>query len=74
MLDGGREALMMAQALPTYFEWHHSRSARVYHDRLVDGRALRTVELGGNRRPSIDPQLMLLQSRALQSCGTEIRT
>jgi len=67
--DGGPRSVDDGAALPDVFRWHHSRRARVYHDRLLTGGALRTVELGGSAAHLSTPQLMLLQSRALQSCG-----
>jgi len=67
--DGGREALMMAQRFPTYFDGIIAGAPAYTMTRLLTGGALRTVELGGNPAHMSAPQLMLLQSRALQSCG-----
>src|SRR5882724_1941362 len=67
--DGGREALMMAQRYPTYFDGIIAGAPAYTMTRLLTGGALRTVELGGNAAHLSTPQLMLLQSRALQSCG-----
>jgi pimeloyl-ACP methyl ester carboxylesterase len=67
--DGGREALMMAQRYPTYFDGIIAGAPAYTMTRLLTGGALRTVELGGNAAHMSTPQLMLLQSRALQSCG-----
>jgi pimeloyl-ACP methyl ester carboxylesterase len=68
--DGGREALMMAQRYPSYFDGIIAGAPAYTMTRLLTGGALRTVELGGNAAHLTTPQLMLLQSRALQSCGT----
>jgi len=67
--DGGREALMMAQRYPTYFDGIIAGAPAYTMTRLLTGGALRTVELGGSAVHLSAPQLMLLQSRALQSCG-----
>jgi pimeloyl-ACP methyl ester carboxylesterase len=67
--DGGREALMMAQRYPTYFDGIIAGAPAYTMTRLLTGGALRTVELGGSAAHLSTPQLMLLQSRALQSCG-----
>ena len=67
--DGGREALMMAQRYPTVFDGIIAGAPAYTMTRLLTGGALRTVELGGSAAHLSTPQLMLLQSRALQSCG-----
>jgi len=67
--DGGREALMMAQRYPTYFDGIIAGAPAYTMTRLLTGGALRTAELGGVAAHLSTPQLMLLQSRALQSCG-----
>jgi pimeloyl-ACP methyl ester carboxylesterase len=67
--DGGREALMMAQRYPTYFDGIIAGAPAYTMTRLLTGGALRTVELGGSAAHLSTPQLMLLQNRALQSCG-----
>ena len=67
--DGGREALMMAQRYPTYFDGIIAGAPAYTMTRLLTGGALRTVELGGSAAHLSTPQLMLLQGRALQSCG-----
>src|SRR5450631_885187 len=67
--DGGREALMMAQRYPTYFDGIIAGAPAYSMTRLLTGGAVRTVELGGTTAHLPTPQLMLLQSRALQSCG-----
>jgi feruloyl esterase len=68
--DGGREALMMAQRYPSYFDGIIAGAPAYSMTRLLTGGALRTAELGGNAAHLTAAQLMLLQSRALQSCGT----
>jgi feruloyl esterase len=67
--DGGREALMMAQRYPTYFDGIIAGAPAYSMTRLLTGGALRTVELGGAAAHLSTRQLLLLQSRALQSCG-----
>ena len=67
--DGGREALMMAQRYPSYFDGIIAGAPAYTMTRLLTGGALRTLELGGNAAHLTTPQLMLLQSRALQTCG-----
>jgi pimeloyl-ACP methyl ester carboxylesterase len=66
--DGGREALMMAQRFPTYFDGIIAGAPAFAMTRLLTGGALRSAELGGAVRLSA-PQLALLQHYALQSCG-----
>ena len=67
--DGGREALMMAQRFPTYFDGIVAGAPAYAMTRLLTGGALRNVELGGTIAHFSSPQLALLQSRALRSCG-----
>jgi pimeloyl-ACP methyl ester carboxylesterase len=67
--DGGREALMMAQRYPTYFDGIIAGAPAYTMTRLLTGGALRAVELGGNSAHLSTAQLMLLQNRSLQSCG-----
>jgi pimeloyl-ACP methyl ester carboxylesterase len=66
--DGGREALMMAQRFPAYFDGIIAGAPAFAMTRLLTGGALRSVELGGAIRLSA-PQLALLQHYALQTCG-----
>ena len=67
--DGGREALMMAQRFPTYFDGIVAGAPAYAMSRLLTGGALRNVELGGTVAHLAAPQLALLQSQALRSCG-----
>src|SRR6202789_2160025 len=67
--DGGREALMMAQRFPTYFDGTVAGAPAYAMTRLLTGGALRNVELGGTIAHFSSPQLALLQSQALRSCG-----
>jgi pimeloyl-ACP methyl ester carboxylesterase len=67
--DGGREALMMAQRFPTYFDGIVAGAPAYAMTRLLTGGALRSVELGGTVAHLPAPQLALLQSQALRSCG-----
>jgi Tannase and feruloyl esterase len=68
--DGGREALMMAQRFPTYFDGIIAGAPAYAMTRLLTGGALRVGELGGTIAHFSSPQLSLLQHQALQSCGT----
>jgi len=66
--DGGREALMMAQRFPTYFDGIIAGAPASAMTRLLTGGALRSAELGGAvHLPA--PKLALLQRYALQTCG-----
>ncbi len=67
--DGGREALMMAQRFPTYFDGIIAGAPAFAMTRLLTGGALRSSELGGAFGHLSAAQLALLQRRALQSCG-----
>ena len=67
--DGGREALMMAQRFPTYFDGIIAGAPAYTMTRLLTGGALRYAELTGAAGHLSAPQLALLQRRALQSCG-----
>jgi pimeloyl-ACP methyl ester carboxylesterase len=67
--DGGREALMMAQRFPTYFDGIIAGAPAYTMTRLLTGGALRYAELTGAAGHLSAPQLKLLQRRALQSCG-----
>jgi hypothetical protein len=68
--DGGREALMMAQRFPTYFDGIIAGAPAYTMTRLLTGGALRVADLGGTITHFSSPQLLLLQRQALQSCGT----
>lgn len=67
--DGGREALMMAQRYPTFFDGIIAGAPAYSMTKLLSGGALRTAELGGAIGHLSAPQLMVLQNHALQSCG-----
>jgi pimeloyl-ACP methyl ester carboxylesterase len=67
--DGGREALMMAQRFPTYFDGIIAGAPAYAMTRLLTGGALRDGDLGGSIAHFSSPQLALLQHQALQSCG-----
>jgi feruloyl esterase len=67
--DGGREALMMAQRFPAYFDGIIAGAPAFAWTRLMTGAAVRTNELGGALSFFPPPQLALLQHQALQSCG-----
>lgn len=60
---------MMAQRYPTYFDGIIAGAPAYAMTRLLTGGAVRTVELGGSAAHLSTAQLMLLQSRALQTCG-----
>jgi hypothetical protein len=68
--DGGREALMMAQRFPTYFNGIIAGAPAYAMTRLLTGGALRTIELGGAAAHMSSAQLALLQNHVLQSCGS----
>ncbi len=67
--DGGREALMMAQRDPTYFDGIVAGAPASSWTRLMASGALRGAELGNHPAHLSEPQLSLLQHQALQSCG-----
>ena len=67
--DGGREALMMAQRYPTYFDGILAGAPASSWTRLMASGALRSTELGGQPASFSKPQLALLQHEALQACG-----
>ncbi|MDB6082319.1 MAG: Tannase/feruloyl esterase family alpha/beta hydrolase [Gammaproteobacteria bacterium] len=67
--DGGREALMMAQRFPTFFDGIIAGAPAFAMTRLLTGGALRSAELGGVIGHLSASHLALLQHHALQSCG-----
>jgi pimeloyl-ACP methyl ester carboxylesterase len=67
--DGGREALMMAERFPTYFDGIIAGAPASAMTRLLTGGALRSIDLGSGIGRLSAAQLALLQSRALQICG-----
>ncbi len=71
--DGGREALMMAQRFPTYFDGIIAGAPAYAMTRLLSGGALRSAEMGGPAGHLAAAQLALLQQHALQSCGNGAR-
>jgi pimeloyl-ACP methyl ester carboxylesterase len=68
--DGGREALMMAQRFPAYFDGIIAGAPAYTMTRLLTGGALRIADLGGSSAHFSSPQLLALQHQALQSCGS----
>ena len=67
--DGGREALMLAQRFPTYFDGIIAGAPAHAMTRLFTGGALRSTDLGAADGHLAAPQLALLQRQALQHCG-----
>ena len=67
--DGGREALMMAQRFPAYFDGIIAGAPAYSMTRLLTSGALLQPDLRDPAGHLGAPQLMLLQTRALQSCG-----
>ncbi len=67
--DGGREALMMAQRFPVYFDGIVAGAPAYAMTRLLSSAALRRAQLVGGVAHLTTSQLGLLQDRALQTCG-----
>jgi len=67
--DGGREALMMAQRFPTYFDGIVAGAPAYAMTRLFTGGALLEKDLRASGARLNEPQLHLLQNLALQSCA-----
>jgi feruloyl esterase len=67
--DGGREALMMAQRFPTYFDGIVAGAPAYSMTRLLTGGAMRAASLGAEPDRWSTAQLELLQHAALQRCG-----
>lgn len=67
--DGGREALMMAQRFPAYFDGIIAGAPAYAMTRLLTGAAVRERELGGTAAHFSAQQLALLQHQALQACA-----
>lgn len=67
--DGGREALMMAQRFPGYFDGVVAGAAATAMTRLFTGGAVRGARLLKSGVTLSPGKLALLQSRALDSCG-----
>src|SRR6202000_141078 len=72
--DGGREALMMAERFPTYFDGIVAGAPAYTMTRLLTGGALRNSEFGGAAGHMSAPQLKLLQQHEWQSCGNNNAT
>ena len=71
--DGGREALMMAQRFPTYFDGIIAGAPAYTMTRLSTGGAMRALELDAAPGRLPPAKLTLLQSHALQTCGSGAR-
>jgi feruloyl esterase len=67
--DGGREALMMAERYPTYFDGIVAGAPAYSMTRLFTSGALRYRDLDGAAARFTPPQLDLLQHQALQACA-----
>jgi len=66
--DGGREALMMAQRFPTYFDGIIAGAPAYPMTRLFTGGALLEAAVTATGAHLGEPQLELLQHLSLQSC------
>jgi feruloyl esterase len=71
--DGGREALMMAQRFPDYFDGIVAGAPAYAMSRLLTGGVVRAAQLNSveGHLPSV--KLALLQSSVLKSCGNGAR-
>jgi Tannase and feruloyl esterase len=67
--DGGREALMMAQRFPRYFDGIVAGAPAYAMTRLLTGGAVRSAQLNSVEGHLSSVKLALLQSSALKSCG-----
>jgi feruloyl esterase len=67
--DGGREALMMAQRYPTYFDGIVAGAPAASLTRLMASGAMRGKALSSHTAHLSAPQLAVLQRQALQNCG-----
>lgn len=67
--DGGREALMMAQRFPRYFDGIVAGAPAYAMSRLLTGGALRSVRIDSPDGRLSSRKLALLQDAALKSCG-----
>lgn len=67
--DGGREAMMMAQRFPRYFDGIVAGAPAYAMTRLLSAGALRITRLGSPEGHLSSAQLARLQSLALKSCG-----
>jgi feruloyl esterase len=71
--DGGREALVMAQRFPDYFDGIVAGAPAYVMSRLLSGGALRSAQLSSTEGHLSAAKLALLQSDALKSCGNGAR-
>jgi pimeloyl-ACP methyl ester carboxylesterase len=67
--DGGREALMMAQRFPRYFDGIVAGAPANAMSRLLSGGALRSGQLNSAEGHLSSAKLAALQSLVLKSCG-----
>lgn len=71
--DGGREALMMAQRFPGYFDGIVAGAPAYAMTRLLTGGAVRSAQLNPVEGHLSAAQLLLLQNLVLQSCANGAR-
>jgi pimeloyl-ACP methyl ester carboxylesterase len=71
--DGGREALMMAQRFPTYFDGIVAGAPAYAMSRLLTGGAVRNAELTAAAGHLSSMKLLLLQNFVLKTCGNGAR-
>jgi len=71
--DGGREALMMAQRFPRYFDGIVAGAPAYAMTRLLTSGALRSAQLNSAEGHLSSGKLALLQAAVLKSCGSGAR-
>jgi hypothetical protein len=71
--DGGREALMMAQRFPRYFDGIVAGAPAYAMTKLLTGGALRSAQVSSPEGHLSSAKLALLQATALKSCGNGAR-
>ncbi len=71
--DGGREALMMAQRFPNYFDGIVAGAPAYAMTRLLTGGALRSAQVSSSEGHLSAAKLALLQATALKACGDGAR-
>jgi pimeloyl-ACP methyl ester carboxylesterase len=71
--DGGREALLMAQRFPQYFDGVVAGAPAYAMTRLLTGGALRSAQVNSPDGHLSAAKLALLQAAALKSCGDGAR-